>query len=67
MARGQVVHQKHDANGNLIGRSNQYSIFLETCLNKVEFSEEEMTELAANINAESIHASLMLIGIITCY
>ena len=34
MARGKVVHQKHDANGNLIVRSNQNPI-LDTCLYEV--------------------------------
>ena len=34
MARGQVVCLKHDANGNLIGRSNQNPI-LNTCLYEV--------------------------------
>ena len=56
MARGQVVCQKHDANGNLIGRSDQYPIILETSLYEVEFSGEEITELAANIIAESMYA-----------
>ena len=36
MARGRVVCQKHDANGNLIGRSNQ-NLILDTCLYEVEF------------------------------
>ena len=51
MSRGQVVGQKQDSNGNIIGRSNQYHISLETSLYKVEFSGKEMTELAANIIA----------------
>ena len=55
MARGQVVHQKHDADGNPIGRSNQ-NLILDTCLYKVEFPGREMTELAANIIAESMYA-----------
>ena len=51
MARVQVVGQKEDANGNIIGRSNQYPIILETSHYEVEFSGKEMTELAANIIA----------------
>ena len=51
MARDQVVCQKQDTNGNLNGRSNQYQIILETSLYEVEFSGEEMTELAGNIIA----------------
>ena len=47
----QVVCQKQDTNGKLIGRSNQYQIILETNVYEVEFSGEEMTELAGNINA----------------
>ena len=54
MARGQVVCQKHDADGNPIGRSNQNPI-LDTCLYDVDFPVGEMTELAANIIAESIY------------
>ena len=36
MARGWVVHQKYDANGNPISRSNQNPI-LDTCLYEVKF------------------------------
>ena len=53
--RGQVVHQMHDANGNPIGRTNQNPI-LDRYLYKVEFPGGEMTELAANIIVESLHA-----------
>ena len=55
MARGYTVCWKHDANGNPIGRSNQNSS-LTTCLNGIEFPKGEMTELAANIIAESLYA-----------
>ena len=54
-ARGQVVCQKHDTDGKLIGRSNQIPIFV-TCLYEVEFPWGEMTELASNIIAESMYA-----------
>ena len=53
MARGQVVCQKHDADGNQIGRSNQNTI-LDTCCYEVEFPGGE--ELATNIIAESMNA-----------
>ena len=55
MTRGQVICQKHDADGNPVGRSNKNSI-LDTHLYEVEFPGEDMTELAANIIAESIYA-----------
>ena len=55
MARGWVVHRKHDADGNTIGRSNQYPI-LDTCLYEVEFLGEEMTELSANIISKPMYA-----------
>ena len=53
MARGQVVHRKHNANGNPIGRSN-YNPILDMHLYEVEFPGGEMTELAPNIIAESM-------------
>ena len=49
-ARGQVVHWKHDANSNLIGRFHQNPT-LDMCLYEVEFPGREMTELTANIIA----------------
>ena len=42
LARGQVVCQKQDANGNPIGRSNQNPI-LDTCLYEMEFPGVETT------------------------
>ena len=41
--------------GNLISRSNQNHI-LDTCLYEVEFPRDEITELTANIIAESMYA-----------
>ena len=55
MARGQVICKKCDANGNPIGRSNQNPI-LDTQLYEVDFQGGEMTELAANVIAESLYA-----------
>ena len=54
MARGHMVCWKCDAGCNPI--DNQNSI-LDRCLNEVKFPDEEMTELAANIIADSIYAS----------
>ena len=51
MATGQVVCQKHDANDDPIGRSNQNPI-MDTYLYTVKFPGREMTELAANIITE---------------
>ena len=48
MARGQVIFQKHDANCNLIGRSNQ-NLILDTHIHELEFPGGEITELAAYI------------------
>ena len=51
MARSQMVCWKHDNDG----RSNMNPI-RDTCLYEVEFTEVEMTELTANIIAESMYA-----------
>ena len=66
MARGQVVCQKHDADGNLLGRSNHNPV-LDTLLYAVELPREEITELAANIIAESMYALVMSMGMNTFY
>ena len=47
-------HQKCDADGNLIDKSNKNSI-LDTHLYQVEFPGGEMTELVVNIITESIY------------
>ena len=54
MTRCWVIHQKCDADCTLIGRSNENPI-MDTCLYEVEFSRREMTELLANIIAESMY------------
>ena len=46
-----MIHRKHDADGNLIKNP-----ILDTCLYEVEFPGGEMTELVANIIAESMYA-----------
>ena len=55
MARGGVICQKHDADGNSIGRSNKNPI-LDTHLYEVEFPWGEMTKFMANTIEESIYA-----------
>ena len=55
MARGQMVYQKHNADGNPNSRSNQKPI-LDTSSYEVEFPGDELTELAANSISESIYA-----------
>ena len=50
MIRGHVLHQKHDANSNPIGRSKQNPI-LDMHLYEVEFPRGEKTKLAADIIA----------------
>ena len=61
MAKGQVVHQKNDANGNPMGRSNQNPI-LDTCLYEVKFPGGEITELAVNIIAELMYVQCNVDG-----
>ena len=61
MARGQVIHQKHDANGNPTGRSNENTI-LDTHLYEVEFSGGEITELTDEIIAELMYAKYNVDG-----
>ena len=55
MARCQVVYQKHDANGNPVGRSNESPI-MDTCLHEVKHPGGETEELVANIITELIYA-----------
>ena len=55
ITRCQVVCQKHDSDGNLISGSDQ-NPKLDKSLFEIEFAAGEMTELGANIIAESIHA-----------
>ena len=61
MARGQVICQKHNTDGNIIVRSNKNPI-MDTCLYEVEFPGREMTELVANIIAESMYAQCDVYG-----
>ena len=55
MTRDQVLHLKHNAFGDLNGRSNQNYILV-THIYKVKFHWGKITELAANIIVESMYA-----------
>ena len=55
MARGHVVARSRDANGNVMGRSHTIPI-LDTRMYQVEFAGGEVTELTANVIAESMYA-----------
>ena len=54
MAMGQVVCQKHDANGNLIDRFKK--TLLDTSFYEVKFHGGAMTELPPNIIEELTYA-----------
>ena len=54
MARVWAVHQKHDANGNSVGKSNMKSI-LDTPLYEGVFLGGEITPLKANIIADPMY------------
>jgi len=55
LARGRVKCRKRDAHGNPTGRANANPI-LDTRSYLVEFDDGEITELAANVIAESMYA-----------
>ena len=55
-ACGRVIGRKRDAYGNPTGRSNPNPI-LDTQEYQVEFGDGEVSELTANVIAESIYAS----------
>ena len=61
MARGHVVARSRDANGNVMGRSHTIPI-LDTRMYQVEFAGGEVTELTANVIAESMYAQCDLEG-----
>ena len=48
------MHEKHDTNGNPIGRSTLKPI-LDTCIYEAEFLRSEISELAANITAKWVY------------
>ena len=55
MARGHAVAQSHNVSGTIIGRAHTNPI-IDTRMYQVEFAVGKVTELAANIIAESIYA-----------
>ena len=55
MARDHVVTQSHDASGNIMGAA-QANPIMDTRLYQVEFIGFEVTELTANVIAESMYA-----------
>ena len=55
LARGRVVGRKRDADGNPLGRANANPI-LDTRRYEVEFADGEVTELTANVIAQSMFA-----------
>ena len=55
MARGHVVTQRHDFDGNIIEWAHMYPI-LDSGMYQVEFAGDEVTELMANFIAESMYA-----------
>lgn len=55
LARGRVIERKRDADGNPIGRAHNNPI-LDSRQYRVEFDDGEVTELAANVIAESMYA-----------
>ena len=54
MARGHVVTRSRDVNGNVLGRFCTNPI-LDTSMYQVEFAGGKVTELTANIIAESMY------------
>ena len=61
MARGHVVARSRDANGNVMGRYHTNSI-LDSRMYQVEFTWGKVTELIANVIAESVYAQCNLDG-----
>ena len=55
LARGQVIGRKRDHKGNTIGRANDNPI-LDSREYNVEFDNEDVSELTANVIAESMYA-----------
>ena len=55
-ARGTVVSRKRDADGNVVGRANDNPI-LDTREYHIKFDDGEVSELTANVIAESMYAS----------
>ena len=56
LARGRVTECKCDHEGNFIGRSNTNTI-LDSLEYEVKFEDGDVTDLTANVIAESMYAS----------
>jgi hypothetical protein len=54
---GQVIGQKKDQDGNLIGRSNPDPV-LDTCILEVQFPDGNVQEYGANVIAEHIYSQV---------
>ena len=55
MARGHVVAWSHDTRGNVMGRAHA-NLILDTWMYQAAFAQSKVTELTANIIAESMYA-----------
>ena len=55
MKRGQIVVQSHDDSGNVMDKVH-INPMVDTRMYQVEFINGEVTELTANVMAESIYA-----------
>ena len=65
MAKGHVVAWSCNVSGNIMERAHTNPI-LDTKMYQVEFSGGDVTELAANIIAESMSPSVMQTGMSIC-
>jgi hypothetical protein len=61
MTRGRVTARKMDADGNPKGRANTNPI-LDTCQYTVTFDDGDVTDLTANLIAESMYAQCAFTG-----
>ena len=55
MARGHVIADSHDANGNIMTRAHT-NLLLDTMIYQVEFTGGKVAELTTNIIAQSMYA-----------
>ena len=62
MARGHVVAQSHDLNGNVMSRVQMK--ILDIWTHQVEFTGGEVTEFTANVIAKSMYAQCVQTGMI---
>ena len=55
-ARGKIIGQKRDADGNYVGRTN-YNPMLDKRVYLVEFDDGEVSELTENVISDSMYAA----------